>query len=269
MRRFVLVMTLIPALASAEANQKVPARFGYQGRLLDRSGAALHGMHQVTFRLYRQPTGGVPIWSETQRLALTNGFYATFLGAVEPMPVDFDSPTFPLAAVLDGSDLYLGIAVDGTEELAPRQQIGAVVYALRTAWAVRAKDSDHADEAAHAASASNVDGGGVVSASSAAIAGTLTAGTIQNSSGSLRADAQGNLTAASATIGSLPGRVLGGGGGFACSFAGFTWSGWGATCNAECSCGLIACTMRQPSCRCLDPRAHGRWLGSGTFLCVE
>jgi hypothetical protein len=147
MRKLVLLAALIP-LASTQA-QPVPSRFGYQGRLVDRSGAPLDGVHQVKFTIYKEPKEGTPLWDETQKLALTNGFYSTFLGAVKPLPVGYDSNVF------DGADLYLGIAVDGTEELTPRQQIGAVVYALRTAWAARATQADHAKEADHAASATN------------------------------------------------------------------------------------------------------------------
>lgn len=270
MRRLVLLLAVLPALAPAQAPQKVPARFGYQGRLLDRAGVALRGTHRVTFSLYRQPIGGSPLWTETQTLALSDGFYSTFVGAVAPLPADLDSPVFPATTpVFDGSDLFLGVSVDGTEELAPRQQIGAVVYALRAAWAVRAKDSDHADEAAHAVSATSVAGGGAVAASSATIAGPLAADTLRNLSGSLRVDAYGNLTAASAAVGSLPGRVSGGGGSFTCTDARFAWAGWGATCTGACSCGVNTCSVSRLGCQCADPRAQPRWLGSTSFLCVE
>ena len=278
MRQAVMVALLIPVLASAQAPQKVPARFGYQGRLLDQSGAALNGTHQVTFSIYKQPTGGTVLWSETQKLALASGFYATFLGAVTPLPVDFDSAVFPAGTkVFDGSDLYLGVAVDGTDELTPRQQIGAVVYALRTAWAVRAKDADHADEATHAANSTSAGYATTAgSAGSATTAGSATsasyATTAANvSGGSVNATGvtTGTLSATSASIGSLPGRVSGGGGGFACSFSGFAWSGWGATCTAPCTCGGLACTMGQVNCQCSDSRARVRWLGYPYFLCVE
>ena len=228
MRKLVLLSVLIPGLASAQALQKVPARFGYQGRLLDQSGAALNGTHQVAFSIYKQPTGGSALWSETQKLALTSGFYATFLGAVTPLPVDFDSTVFPAGTkVFDGSDLYLGVSVDGTEELTPRQQIGAVVYALRTAWAVRAKDADHADEATHAASATSAG-----SATNATNAGYAT--NAGRADGAVRADSagyadsagtatyvsgQGTVNTSAVTTGSLTvigaasvtGLVLGGG----------------------------------------------------------
>lgn len=269
MRRLALLLAVIPALASAQPLQKVPARFGYQGRLLDRSGGAVRGTHRVTFSLYKQSVGGGALWTETQTLALTDGFYSTFIGAATPLPVDFESPAFPAATpVFDGSDLFLGVSVDGTEELAPRQQIGAVVYALRSAWAVRARDSDRADEAAHAASATSVAGGSVA-ASSATISGPLAADTLQNLRGTARIDAYGNLTAAGATIAVLPGRVSGGGGSFACTDWSFTWSGWGASCTGACSCGVNTCIVSRSSCQCSDPRAQVRWLGAAAFLCVE
>jgi hypothetical protein len=180
MRKLVLLAVLMPALASAQA-QPVPSRFGYQGRLVDKSGAPLNGTHQVRFTIYKEAKEGTPLWDETQKLALTNGFYSTFLGAGKALPVGYGSTVF------DGSDLYLGVAVDGTEELTSRQQIGAVVYALRTAWAVRAKDADHADEATHAATATNA-----TNASNATNAGyATTAGSAQsatNAASASRAD---------------------------------------------------------------------------------
>jgi hypothetical protein len=204
---------------------------------------------------------------------------ATFLGAVTPLPVDFESAVFPAGTkVFDGSDLYLGVAVDGTEELTPRQQIGTVVYALRTAWAVRAKDADHADEAAHAANSTNA--GYATTAGSAGFATTATSADTATTAGSAINLSGGNVNATGVTtsslaatyanIGSLPGRVSGGGGGFGCPFTGFTWSGWGATCTATCTCPGLSCTMGQVNCQCSDSRAKGRWLvPNSIFLCVE
>jgi hypothetical protein len=273
MRKLVLLAALIP-LASTQA-QPVPSRFGYQGRLVDRSGAPLDGVHQVKFTIYKEAQEGTPLWDETQKLALTNGFYSTFLGAVKPLPVGYDSTVF------NGSDLYLGIAVDGTEELTPRQQIGAVVYALRTAWAARATEADHAVQADRAATATNVGGGGDVTAktirnsagslsadeggnlratsaridgnltaTSATINENLTAKTVRNSNETFVADEKGALKAGNATVngylhvtgntqidGILPGRVLGGGHA-GCSSAGNVTlvEGWGLTCSSSSRC---------------------------------
>jgi len=168
--------------------------------------------------------------------------------------------------------------VDGTEELTPRQQIGTVVYALRTAWAVRAKDADHADEAAHAANSTNA--GYATTAGSAGFATTATSADTATMAGSAINLSGGNVNATGVTtsslaatyanIGSLPGRVSGGGGGFGCPFTGFTWSGWGATCTATCTCPGLSCTMGQVNCQCSDSRAKGRWLvPNSIFLCVE
>ena len=126
MRKLVLLAALMPALASAQA-QPVPSRFGYQGRLVDKSGAPLNGTHQVKFTVYKEAKEGTPLWDETQKLALTNGFYSTFLGAEKPLPVGYGSTVF------DGSDLYLGIAVDGTETTSPRRSAcSCAAYTVRS-----------------------------------------------------------------------------------------------------------------------------------------
>jgi hypothetical protein len=155
-RAIALLISLVPTLATA-AGIGAPTKFGYQGRLLSAGGAPLVGRHQVTFRLYKDPTDTAVLWSETQTLVTTNGFYATFLGAVTALPADYGS------TVIDGSDLYLGVTVDSqspVDELKPRQQIGAVFYALRAAWAARASEADHAAQADAAATATNVAGTG-------------------------------------------------------------------------------------------------------------
>jgi hypothetical protein len=206
MKKLVLLAALMPALASAQA-QPVPSRFGYQGRLVDGGGAPLNGVHQVKFTIYKAAKGGTPLWDETQKLALTNGFYSTFLGAVKPLPVNYDSSLF------DGSDLYLGVMVDGTDELAPRQQIGAVVYALRTAWAARATEADHAKESDHAAAATNatnaVNATNATNAIRATTAGSADSAAYATNAGHAdSADSAAGVTGGSVTASSVATKTL-------------------------------------------------------------
>jgi len=109
------VLSATPAPARAD----VPHLLGYQGRLLRADGTAATGTVQVAFAVYDTATGDSPVWTETQTLGLSDGYYATFLGLATTLP---DS-------VFDGSNRWLQVQV-GAEPLSPRQQVGSVANAL-------------------------------------------------------------------------------------------------------------------------------------------
>jgi len=115
--RFVLVSAVL-ALPSPAVRAEVPRLVGYQGRLLRSDGTAATGTAAVAFGLYASQTGGSPLWSETQTLGLSDGYYATFLGLVTPTPDD----------AFDAGAKWLEIRV-GSETLSPRQQVGSMPYA--------------------------------------------------------------------------------------------------------------------------------------------
>jgi len=103
----------VPALAT-------PAKLSQQGRLVDDSGEALEGAHQLEFKLYEDSTGGEAVWSESRNLDLSDGYYATVLGDQTPIGDE----------LFAGTALWLELSVDGTE-LEPRHQIVSVPTALR------------------------------------------------------------------------------------------------------------------------------------------
>jgi hypothetical protein len=116
MRRIGLLSLLLSTSVLAQA----PTQLGYQGRLLRADGAAATGIVEMTFRLHEGSTGGTPLWSETQLVPLSQGFYSLYLGSVNPL-----SP-----ALLDRPEVFLQVSVGG-EALLPRQKVGSVAYALR------------------------------------------------------------------------------------------------------------------------------------------
>jgi hypothetical protein len=107
---------LAPGLVLAQVPQKV----GYQGRLLGADGSPVTGPAEITFSVYDAASAGNVLWSEIQNLGLSDGYYATLLGSSAGLPV----------GLFDGSKRYLSIAVGG-QQLVPRQEIGAVPYAIR------------------------------------------------------------------------------------------------------------------------------------------
>jgi hypothetical protein len=253
MRKLALLWMMVPALASAQA-QDVPLKLGFQGRLVASDGTALGGVKNVTFSIYKGPTDSAALWTETQKLALTNGFYSTFLGMAGQLSA---------SSLATGSDLFVGITVDGTE-LAPRQQIGSVVYAFRASHAVNADHATSADQATNATTASSAQN--ATNANHAANADQATsAAQATNAAHATNADTAGyagsagtatnlsggsvNAISVNAQSASIPGLVIGAASGVpytgdAGGYCNFTWGngtcdGWG---NVGCSAGAAIAT---------------------------
>src|SRR4051812_49131332 len=136
MKAIALLAGILPLFASAQAPQKL----GYQGRLLDASGAPVNGVVAMKFELFDLATAGASTgWSETQSVAVADGYYAVVLGDTTPVP----------SSALGGPDRFLEITAGGSV-LSPRQRVESVPYAI---------------------SAMNV-GGGTVDATSIAVNGS-------------------------------------------------------------------------------------------------
>ena len=104
MLRVTLLALLLPTLALAQGSTDVP----YQGRLMDSAGTPLSTIASVTFKLFRSEDAGsdkTALWSVTQSLGLSDGYYSTLL----PLPLE----------LFDGSERYLELTV-GEQRLQPR-----------------------------------------------------------------------------------------------------------------------------------------------------
>lgn len=112
-----LMMLLVPVAVQAQASPQV----AYQGRLL-KDGAPMSGTVALVFSIHAQAEGGAALWSEEQTLALTDGYYATYLGSGA-------ASTGSLSAALDASPRYLQVAAAGVA-LTPRQLLGTVPFAM-------------------------------------------------------------------------------------------------------------------------------------------
>jgi alpha-tubulin suppressor-like RCC1 family protein len=107
------------SLAPATAFAAVPQTLTQQGRLFDAGGAPLSGSVTLTLSLYAAPTGGAPLWTETQTLLADAGYVSLQAGAVTPIP----------ASAWDGSVRYLGLQVGADPEMTPREATQSVPYA--------------------------------------------------------------------------------------------------------------------------------------------
>src|SRR5450755_3928657 len=110
-----------------------------QGRLLDQTGAPIDGVQLTfTFTLYDALTSGNVLWTENQSITPDKGYFSAQLGETTALP----------AAAFDGTKvLFLGIKIGTDTEMAPRQAVTSVPFALR------AREADHATSAASAATA--------------------------------------------------------------------------------------------------------------------
>ena len=95
----------------------------YQGRLADSAGTPITTPGVVMqFRLYDVDTGGAPLWEETQAaVPVEDGLFHVLLGNTNPIPTSL---------LASNSTLWLGITVGSDSEMAPREQIASVPYAM-------------------------------------------------------------------------------------------------------------------------------------------
>ncbi|MFO7676431.1 MAG: tail fiber domain-containing protein [bacterium] len=115
----------------------IPRLLSYQGQLTDTLGVPVpDGEYPVVFRLYSKPSGGSSFWNETQAVTTKDGLFSVLLGSVTP-----------IAAVPDAGAAYLGMAVAGGVELAPRLRLGSAAYAFKAETAGHALAAGNADSA--------------------------------------------------------------------------------------------------------------------------
>jgi hypothetical protein len=122
----VLICCTLPLLAQtpASADSVVPAMVKFTGTLNDVDGKPLTGTVGVTFLLYKEQTGGAPLWMETQNVqADKNGHYSVMLGAAT-------SQGIPSDAFAAGQARWLSVQPSGQDEQA-RVVLVSVPYALK------------------------------------------------------------------------------------------------------------------------------------------
>ena len=86
MRRIIIILILV--IFGSVCSGEVPKLISYQGRLLDPNGVPLSGTFSITFTVYTSLTGPSSVWSETQTITTTKGFFNVLLGSVTPLEAD-------------------------------------------------------------------------------------------------------------------------------------------------------------------------------------
>ncbi|HVZ41342.1 MAG TPA: hypothetical protein VHI13_18830, partial [Candidatus Kapabacteria bacterium] len=125
-RSFISAVLLLSFMMASDAFSQVPRIISYQGALVDQSGGPVSdGNRSITMNIYDAPTGGAPLYTETQTVKFFRGVFNVGIGSKTPFPATlaFDRP------------YYLGISIDNGQELTPRTQITAGAYAMHSAVA--------------------------------------------------------------------------------------------------------------------------------------
>jgi len=121
MRLATLFTAGLLALLLAGAATAAPSVIHHQGRLLDDAGAPIQGNATLHFALYATATDPTPVWLESHAgVPLQDGLFHVLLGGLSSL----EPETF-------SGDLWLGVRVDGEEELSPRLRLGSVPHAFR------------------------------------------------------------------------------------------------------------------------------------------
>jgi hypothetical protein len=113
-------------LWSISAFAAVPATLTQQGRILDATtGDPVSSKLKIVFNVYADAKGGTALWTEEQNITLDDGYFSAQLGSVTAIP----------GTVFDGTVRYLGVTVGADDEMAPREAITSVPYAMNAAVA--------------------------------------------------------------------------------------------------------------------------------------
>ena len=100
--------------------------FNYQGFLMLADGSLANGVFDMQIAIYDRPEGGASLHLESfaneNGVLVQDGYFNAILGN------DGENPL--LADVFNGEPKFVGVTVENSEELAPRQQILPVPYSI-------------------------------------------------------------------------------------------------------------------------------------------
>lgn len=101
---------------------QAPDLINFQGKLNIESGPVI-----LTFRIYSSESATTALWTEVHTgVSVNNGVFNVMMGGNTP---------FSNSLFTGSGNRYLGITVNGENELSPRLQITSVAYAIRATQA--------------------------------------------------------------------------------------------------------------------------------------
>jgi hypothetical protein len=114
-----------PSHAQQATTSDIPRQISYQGVLTSSSGSVLpDGKYQLTITLYSDPGGTNSVWHDTYATTVSGGLFSLYLG----------SGTVPLPAPATmNKPLWVGVQVNGAEEMRPLTALSASPYSINVA----------------------------------------------------------------------------------------------------------------------------------------
>lgn len=141
----ILVYVLIASFVFAD----VPQIITYQGRLLDADNQPINETMRMIFIIYPSEIGGEMLWtSEIQEVKVTDGLFTIQLG-VPPMR------QLPDNLFYKDTTRFLGITIEGDEEISPRTRLTSSGYAYQ---ALRSDTAGYSAYSLLSGNASTFDG---------------------------------------------------------------------------------------------------------------
>lgn len=115
-----LTMTMLLLISFINTSwAQIPATISYQGCLRSNNGDLQTGTFNLLFKIYESESGGTEIWSENHiGVQVDNGYFNVILGGLDQIPFN--------------KQYWLGISVNGGQEMTPRSKLTSVAYSLNT-----------------------------------------------------------------------------------------------------------------------------------------
>lgn len=126
MRKYSVLLTIAFALCFVQGlsaqnltTTDVPRILSYQGHITN-ADQSVTGVHPITIRLYTDPDGKHKLWEDTYTTDVKDGIFSLQLGTNKPLPTTerLNRP------------VWLGVSIEGTDELRPLTQFTTAPYAL-------------------------------------------------------------------------------------------------------------------------------------------
>jgi hypothetical protein len=112
------ILILTPGIARTQTSD-IPHTIAHQGILTSHVGTPVDdGLYSFTVGIYDSESASDALWIETQNVSVINGIYNLLLGTSEPLDLEFDT------------HYWIGISVNGGDELYPRVPLSSVPYAF-------------------------------------------------------------------------------------------------------------------------------------------
>ncbi len=151
-----MAMVMLAGFTAYTQTTSVPPLISYQGMLTDADGKPMTGTKKLTFNIYDSATGTTVVWVPQvfDSVPLIGGRFSVILGTTT------DTAGRSITGAFSSGTRYLGITVDTSAEIAPRQQILSTPFAMQSAkadYATKAGSATNADYATKAGNATNAD----------------------------------------------------------------------------------------------------------------